>query len=229
MLRVRGLSKEYAPGVGLLHGDFDGSPGDVLALVGPNGSGKSTLLQILCDVHRPDRGECLLGGEPLHKRKQDIGYLPEIPYLIDALTGYQFLQFIAGMKGIRDFDPIQELLRFWEGEASARQKLGSLSQGQRKKIALVAALLGNPPLLILDEPTNGLDTTALLQLKHLLRQRSDEKKITLLSSHVLDFVKSVATQVIFLQNGHTLPADTAIAGIEERYGALFTPVPPGEA
>lgn len=231
MLTVRNLSKQYAPGIGLLQGDFDAQPGEILALIGPNGSGKSTLLQILCDVHRPDQGECLLEGEPVHKRKHDIGYLPEIPYLIDGLTGYQFLRFLAGMKEAADFKPVEETLALLQAEASAGQKLGSLSQGHRKRIALAAALIGDPALLILDEPTNGFDTMTLLQLKSVLRKRSEEKKITVLSSHVLDFVKSIATKVIFIKNGHTLPPDPLMGDIEARYLSLFAPSksrPPAE-
>lgn len=221
MLCIRNVSKQYAPGVGLLRADLAAAPGSVVALVGPNGSGKTTLLKVLCDVHRPDTGECLLGGVPLALCKGEMGYLPESPYLVDALTGFQFLEFIAGMKGVADFAPAGEMARALHAQEYAGQRLGLLSQGQRKRIAFIAAMIGNPALLILDEPTNGLDTMTLLQMKSVLRDRAGQGKITLLSSHILDFVKNVATEVVFIKNGHTLPREAHIAGIEERYMELF--------
>ncbi len=221
MLCIRNVSKQYAPGVGLLRADLTAVPGSVVALVGPNGSGKTTLLKVLCDVHRPDAGECLLDGVPLALCKGRMGYLPESPYLVDALTGFQFLEFIAGMKGVADFGPAGEMVRALHAQEYAGQRLGLLSQGQRKRIAFIAAMIGNPALLILDEPTNGLDTMTLLQMKSVLRDRAAQGKITLLSSHILDFVKNIATEVVFIKNGRTLPGEADIAGIEERYMELF--------
>ena len=221
MLTIHHAVKLYAPGIGLKEASFQADAGDVVALIGPNGSGKSTLLKIICDVYRPDKGQCLLRGIPTHECKQEIGYLPEIPYLVDALTGHQFLKYIAGMKGISSFDEISQYLALFEAETFAGSKLSFLSQGQRKRIALIAALMGNPYLLILDEPTNGFDTVTLLRIKEVLRKRSEQGKITILSSHVLDFLKNVSSKVVFIREGYTVHEERALHNIEETYIELY--------
>ena len=221
MLEVHGVSKLYAPDKGLTSAEFHAVDGDILALLGPNGSGKSTLMKILCDVHTQDRGECILDGVPTTQCKAHIGYLPEVPYSAPSLTGMQFLRYIAGMKGENSLDYSIDMLAFFEADTYAHERIGSLSLGQQKRFALIAALMGNPRLLILDEPTNGFDTMTLLKMKELLRIRSAQGKITILSSHVLDFVQSLASKVVFIKNGITLPEDDNIARLEETYINLF--------
>lgn len=222
MLCFSNISKEYAQGVGLLHANFVANCGDLLALIGPNGAGKSTLIKIICDVHRPDKGECLLNGKSIFQCKNDIGYLPETPYLINSLNGLQFLKFIAGIKGNIDYEEIEKLIDYFNVGEYLNFKLKSLSQGQRKKIALIASLIGNPYLLVLDEPTNALDTITLIKLKELLRERSINGKITILSSHVLDFVKDIATKVVFIKEGIASLENINIQKIEQIYLEMFS-------
>ena len=222
MLCLYNISKEYAPGIGLLYADFIANSGDILAIVGPNGAGKSTLLKIICDVHRQDKGECLLNGKPIFQCKNKIGYLPEIPYLIDNLNAYQFLKFIAGMKSITTYENIDRLIYYFNVEQYADYKLKNLSQGQRKKVALIASLIGDPYLLVLDEPTNGIDTMTLIKLKELLRKRSIKGKITIISSHVLDFVKNVATKVVFIKEGKAMLENINMQEIERIYLKIFS-------
>lgn len=221
MLIVEDVVKMYAPNIGLRSANFSAEAGDVFALIGPNGSGKSTLLKILCDIYRPDQGSCMLSGKRLDQCKDQIGFLPEIPYLVDALTGIQFLRYIAGMKNLQSSDGIHRYIKLFQADTYGNVKLRDLSQGQRKRFALIAALVGDPALLILDEPTNGFDTMTLLQLKRILAERSNKKKITILSSHVLDFVQNVATEVMFIKNGVTLKQKVASNELENEYFELF--------
>ncbi len=221
MLMVKNLVKMYDAKAGLKQANFTAWPGDVLALVGPNGSGKTTLLHVLCDVHKADSGQCTLNGTPLALCKADIGFMPETPYLIDALTGIEFLRFIAGLKGLPSLDSIDEHMAAFGVSAFATKRMKTLSQGQRKRFSLLAALLGEPPLLILDEPTNGLDTESLIKLKGILLERAKHKKITLLSSHVLDFVKNTANKVVFIKAGETVAEMDASCDVEQEYVAMF--------
>ena len=221
MLEIRDLAKMYDSKSGLKQASIIALPGDVLALVGPNGSGKTTLLNVLCDVHKADSGYCALDGIPLNFCKADIGFMPETPYLLDSLTGVEFLRFIAGLKGLSSLDTINEYMTALNVLGFAMKRMKTLSQGQRKRFSLLAALLGEPKLLILDEPTNGLDTESLIKLKEIFAERSKNGKITLLSSHVLDFVKSTANKVVFIKNGEATTEFDASCDIEEKYIAMF--------
>ncbi|MEG1678108.1 MAG: ABC transporter ATP-binding protein [Clostridia bacterium] len=221
MLCVSHVTKMYTPTLGLRCADFTAEGGDTLALIGPNGSGKSTLIKILCDVHRADNGTCTLNHCMIQQCKSDIGFLPETPYLITGLTAIQFLRYVAGMKKMDSFASANEYLKLFQADSYAARKIYSLSQGQQKRIALIAAIMSNPYLLVLDEPTNGLDTMTLLLLKKLLLERRTNHQITILSSHILDFVENVATKVIFIKNGFTMPPHDISQNLEEDYIKTF--------
>ncbi len=221
MLMVKNLTKMYDAKAGLKQADFTALPGDVLALVGPNGSGKTTLLHVLCDVHKADNGQCTLNGTSIALCKADIGFMPETPYLIDALTGIEFLRFIAGLKGLSSLASVDEHITAFNVSSFAAKRMKVLSQGQRKRFSLLAALLGEPQLLILDEPTNGLDTESLIMLKEILAKRAKDEKITLLSSHVLDFVKSTATKAVLIKDGKTVAELDSTHDVEKEYVRMF--------
>lgn len=221
MLQVNNLRKVYSNGLGLHQASFTAEAGEVLAIVGPNGAGKSTLIKILCSIHSPDAGVCLLDNQPIKQMKSDLGFLPETPYLIDELTCSQFLRYIASMKGVSDESEIVSRLLYFGADLYAEEKLRSLSQGQRRCISLIASLIPDPRLLILDEPTNAFDTLTMLRLKKLIAERRNKGMITLFSSHILDFVENTATHILFIKDGRTYPVEKISDGLEAKYLDLF--------
>lgn len=221
MLMVKNLVKMYDSKTGLKQANFTALPGDVLALVGPNGAGKTTLLNVLSDVHKADSGVCTLDGKSIELCKADIGFMPETPYLLDTFMGIEFLRFIAGLKGLSSLDSIDEHIKAFNVLGFAQKRMKALSQGQRKRFSLLAALLGDPHLLILDEPTNGLDTETLIKLKEIIMRRAKSEKITLLSSHVLDFVQNTASKVVLIKDGKTVAELDASCDIEKEYVTMF--------
>ncbi len=187
-LALRGFNAEVGPGI--------------TGLVGPNGAGKTTLLRILAGVLRPLSGQVeVLGGPPESQRTRGrIGYLTEIPPLPHYLTAEEFL---SGL-------PTPEALEVPAGSPMPEptlppnlrgRSIGSLSLGQRKRVALTAALSGDPDLLLLDEPTNGLDPLALRWLREVLLGLKKSGKSILISSHHLDELQRLADVLIFVRNG----------------------------
>lgn len=221
MLEIKSVSKMYAAGIGLRSASFSAFPGDVIAIVGPNGSGKSTLLSVISDRYHADSGVCLLDNQLLNKQKERISILLEEPYLVESMNGIQYLKYIAGLKGMLSFETIDLLIDFFDVEGYIKQKISYMSQGQRKRIVLISALMNDPSVLILDEPTNGFDTQTILRLKKILAIRSERKQITLLASHVLDFVQSVATKVIFIKSGQTSEVYSIDMELETKYAQYF--------
>lgn len=221
MLTVDRLKKMYTSTLGLHHASFNLADGAALALVGPNGAGKTTLIKVLADIYRPDSGQCLLDGTPLRLRKEDIGYMPETPFVMKELSGLSFLSYIAGMKGLATHEEILRLIGFFGADSYVSNKLVTLSQGQMRCVSLIAALMGSPRLLLLDEPTNSLDTMTILRLKDIIESRKAAGQLTLISSHVLDFVKSCTSHALFIKAGRTLPMQPTDPDLERQYLAHF--------
>lgn len=178
---------------------------EIFGLLGANGAGKSTLMKAILGLHRPDEGEIrvcgLRAGYENAEVKRLVGYLPEELDLYERLTGQEFLEFMAGLRGIKAEDEIDSGLATFE-LTEARQKLiGGYSLGMRKKIGIIAALLGSPPLLLLDEPLNGLDTLSMRKLRLLLEERAAAGATVVLSSHVMSFVERICGRMVILRDG----------------------------
>lgn len=204
-LEVRGVSKRYHQTVAALDDVSLTVDGEIFGLLGANGAGKSTLLKSILGIVEPDQGQILVGGHKAGRLGQEakklIGYLPENLRLYERLTGWEFLEFIAGIKGVNDLSGVEgDLERF--GLMDRRHVLtGEYSLGMRKKLGLAAAMMGDPPLLLLDEPLNGLDTESM----RLLRLRIDELRqrgsTIVISSHVMSFVERICARMVILRNG----------------------------
>ncbi len=219
MIRVDGLAKIYGrPGDGrppALDGvSFEVGRGEIVGLLGPNGAGKSTMMRILTCFLAPTRGAATLAGasiadDPRGVRRA-VGYLPEAVPLPPEMRVGEYLDFRAALKGIGRRDrPAAVSAAIDEvglGERRA-QIVGTLSRGYRQRVGLADALLGRPPILILDEPTVGLDPNQIRETRALIRELGRERTI-LLSTHVLPEVEAIATRVIILSNGRVVAAQT---------------------
>lgn len=218
MLEVRDLTKGYAGIPVVDHVSFAIHRAEILGYLGPNGAGKSTTVKMIIGLLEPSAGEITLDGQNVHKDPESrkafqrrIGYVPEEPNLYPHLTGREHLQLVARLRGLsgRMLDAkVDELLRLvglWEDRHSS---LAAYSKGMRQKILLIAALLHNPELLILDEPFSGLDVNAAMILRSLLRAFAQCGKMVLYSSHVLEVVEKVCDRVLILSKGRVVAYDS---------------------
>jgi len=226
------LTKFYGPTLAVDRVSFEVKPGEVMGLLGPNGSGKSTILRILTGYLRPSSGRALIMGhdviaDSLQARGQ-IGYVPEDVPLYSQMRVREFLRFMGKVRGLegaalrRAIDAVLERLAF----AHLRDALiGRLSRGYRQRVAIAQALLGSPKLLVLDEPTNGLDPRQIIEMRTLIRAMSQDMAI-LVTSHILTEIERVAHRVAILLEGrllaiHELAGSTI--GLEDLFLELTEP------
>ena len=184
----------------------------LIGLLGPNGAGKSTLMKLLVAALLPTSGSILVDGQPLLKMerqlKAQLGYLPQDFGLFNELTVAQFLDYMAALKGLRDSGTaVREVIRTVNLEGQARARIRSLSGGQRQRVGIAQALLGAPPLLILDEPTVGLDPEERIHFRNLF-SRTAQERLVLLSTHIIEDVQSVCDQIVVIHQGRIRFAGT---------------------
>jgi ABC-2 type transport system ATP-binding protein len=219
VIRVERLSKKYAPGGPLALDDvsFDVGKGEIVGLLGPNGAGKSTMMRILTCFLAPTRGAATLAGasiadDPRGVRRA-VGYLPEAVPLPPEMRAVEYLEYRAALKGIgrrvRAAAVAAAIEAVGLGDRRA-QIVGTLSRGYRQRVGLADALLGRPPILILDEPTVGLDPNQVRETRALIRELGRERTI-LLSTHILSEVEAIATRVVILHRGRLVGAETPTA------------------
>jgi ABC-2 type transport system ATP-binding protein len=214
MLEVRNLTKSYNNIPVVDRVSFVIRPGEILGYLGPNGAGKSTTVKMLTGLIEPTSGSIHFDGQDIRAGmkafQRRLGYVPEEPHLYPHLSGREYLQLAGRIRGIprRALEPkIDELLRLvglWEDRLSA---LASYSKGMRQKVLLLAALLHDPQIMILDEPFSGLDVNAAMILRSLLRSLAERQKIILYSSHVLEVVEKVCDTVLILRRGQVVAHD----------------------
>jgi ABC-2 type transport system ATP-binding protein len=215
MLEVRNLTKRYSAIAVVQNVSFVIRPGEILGYLGPNGSGKSTTVKMVTGLVEPSEGEIFFRGETVLKNRlwfnKQFGYVPEEPHLYTHLTGHEYLQLVGRLRSMektaleRKIDALLDLF----GLADFRHtEMSSYSKGMRQKVLLSAALLHDPDVLILDEPFSGLDVTATLVFRTLLKALADEGKMILYSSHVLEVVEKVCSEVLILHRGRVVAHDS---------------------
>ena len=206
-LIIEGVSKLYHGNVWGLRGfNLTLSPG-VLGLLGPNGAGKSTLMRILATVTRPTEGRAMWDGADIVRHpdrvRSVLGYLPQDFGLYPNLSAVEFLEYLAAVKGVDAFAArkrIAELLELVNLTDAARRPLGGYSGGMRQRVGIAQALLNDPQLLIVDEPTAGLDPEERVRFRNLLSELSGER-IVILSTHIVSDVEAVATSIALIDHG----------------------------
>ncbi|WP_313067379.1 ABC transporter ATP-binding protein [Achromobacter animicus] len=181
-------------------------PGEILGLLGPNGSGKTTTLRLMAGFYTPDSGRITIRGrEPAPDRgNADIGYLPERAPLYDALTVTQYLEFGAGVKVQGGASArrlaIERAIDGFDLQGVARSVIGRLSKGQRQRVGLAQAVLNDPPVLLLDEATNGLDPVQIVEARAMIR-RCAEGRAVVFSSHLMQEVEALCSRIAILRQG----------------------------
>lgn len=225
MIHVSELSKNFGPVRALDRVSFQVREGEILGFLGPNGAGKTTTLRILTGFLPADSGTVTVAGHDVRERSLDvrraIGYLPEGVPLYPEMRVGEYLRFRSRLKGVPRRDRRAQVSRAldWAGVGDVeRRVVGTLSRGYRQRVGLADALLGNPRLLILDEPTVGFDPEQVRQFRSLLKELMRERTV-LYSTHILSEVEQVATQVIIIHRGRIAAQDTA-ENLRRRLGAL---------
>jgi ABC-2 type transport system ATP-binding protein len=214
MIRVRNLRKSYGPVLAVDGIDLDANKGQVVGLLGPNGAGKSTTLRILTGFMPPTSGTAQINGHDVmtHSKqvRQSLGYLPESTPLYGELTVEQQLHHFGRLHGVSRAVRRQRIAELAERcglSQIIRRPIGHLSKGNRQRVGLAQALVHDPPLLILDEPTAGLDPAQITEVRRLIQDLGQTKCI-LLSTHILPEVEKTCDQVIILHQGRVAASGT---------------------
>lgn len=214
ILSLQNISKRYGAVQALSGVSFDIPTNCVFGILGPNGSGKTTLLGIVTDVLKADTGSFTLMDEsPSALQRRKIGTLLETPNFYHYLSGYRNLQIVANIKQQSEAD-IPRVLELAGLTARQHSAFKTYSLGMKQRLAIAAALLGDPQVLILDEPANGLDPVGIAEVRNLIRQLAQSGKTIIMASHLLDEVEKVCTHVAILRKGQLLgsgPVNTVVA------------------
>ena len=211
MLEARQLTKFYGSVPAVQDVSFQIGPGGVLGYLGPNGSGKSTTVKMLIGLLQPTHGEVHFAGHNIQHDliayRKRLGYVPEEPNLYSYLTGWEYLEMVGTLRGMSDTQlstKAEQLLELFSLSAYRHVQLSSYSKGMRQRILLIAALMDNPDVLVLDEPIFGLDVTSAMIVKNLIQILSRKGRFIFYCSHVLEVVEKVCTQLIVLRKGRMI-------------------------
>ena len=214
MIEVRSLTKNYGTFNAVSDLSFSVRPGEILGFLGPNGAGKTTTMRILTGYFPPTRGEVKIAGhdiitEPL-QAKSKTGYLPESPPLYDEMTVVEYMNFVAQIKGINSnklTTRVNETLERCSLTKERNQLTGTLSKGYRQRVGIAQALVHNPAVLLLDEPTAGLDPAQIGETRQLIKSLGGDHTV-LLSTHILPEVSVTCDRVAIINNGRLLAQGT---------------------
>ena len=214
MIEVRNLVKYYGSHMAVDHLNFTIQKGQIYGFLGPNGAGKSTTMNIMTGYLGATEGQVLINGHDIltepYKAKRDIGYLPEQPPLYMDMTVLEYLKFVAALKLLdksiksAQLDQVISLVRL--GPVKNRL-IKNLSKGYRQRVGLAGALIGFPEIIILDEPTVGLDPQQIIEIRQLIRNLSKEHTV-ILSSHILSEVREVCDHIMIIYQGKLVASDT---------------------
>ncbi len=222
-IELNGLTKQYGDVTALAGVDLSVREGEIFGFLGPNGAGKSTTIDILLDFVRPTAGSATVLGMDAQDRsqrvRQRVGVLPEGYEVYERLTGREHVEFVLESKGASD-NPIDILERVGVAEAAERKASG-YSKGMRQRLLLGMALVGEPDLLILDEPSTGLDPSGVREIRQVIRSVADRGATVFFSSHILSQVEAVCDRVGILRQGEVVAVDT-IEGLREAVGSEAT-------
>jgi ABC-2 type transport system ATP-binding protein len=237
MIQVQNLTKRYGDFTAIEDVSFEVHKGEILAFLGPNGAGKTTTMRILTCFMPATSGSATVAGfdifEQAHEVKKRIGYLPESPPLYTEMTVTEYLVFISKIKGIERRERTRALTRVLERCAltDVRHRLiGNLSRGYRQRVGLAQALIHDPEVLILDEPTTGLDPKQIIEMRQVIKELAGQHTV-ILSTHILPEATAVCQRVIIIHEGRIVAVDTPdqlsaqLRQSEKIRMTLRTPVP----
>jgi len=218
VIEVEGLTKCYGPVAAIDDISFKIAPGEIVGFLGPNGAGKTTTIRILTGFAPATRGRATIAGYEVHAHplevKRRVGYLPERVPVYEEMTVSAFLRYVAEVKGVRRAarrEEVDRVMAHCGVNDMAGRLVRNLSKGYRQRVGLAQALVGNPPVLILDEPTVGLDPRQIIEVRHLVRALAPEHTV-LLSTHILPEAAMTCDRVIIMHCGRIAAEHRVDAG-----------------
>ncbi len=222
MVKVTHLTKIYGDYLAVDDISFEIENGHVYGFLGPNGAGKSSTMNMITGYLAPTRGTILINDISMMKQPEKakalIGYLPEIPPLYSDMTVTEYLKFVAELKGISKFermDKIHKIIETVKLETVEERLIKNLSKGYKQRVGLAQALMNDPEIIILDEPTVGLDPKQIVEVRDLIRKLGEDHTV-ILSTHILSEVSAVCDRVIVISRGR-IAADDSIGHLVEQY------------
>ena len=227
MIEVKNLKKNYGS-FKALHGiSFNVERGHVYGFLGPNGAGKSTTMNIISGCLAASEGTVTINGHDIFRdpiaAKKCIGYLPEIPPLYPDMKVMEYLEFVGRAKGVSSselYSQIDEVIDLTGLGGVHTRLIKNLSKGYKQRVGIAQAMLGNPEVIILDEPTVGLDPIQIIEIRSLIRSLSETHTV-ILSSHILSEVSAVCDRIMIISGGRLVANDT-IEGLERKYSSEVT-------
>ena len=205
MIEIKDITKVYGTQHALDHVSFSVRQGEIVGLLGPNGAGKSTLMKIIACYIPPTDGEVSVCGHSIYDDaiavRRCIGYLPELNPLYPDMYVREYLRFMAGLSGIKDtHSRADEMIELTGLTPEAHKRIGQLSKGYRQRVGLAQALIHDPKVLILDEPTTGLDPNQLEFIRNVIRNAGKDK-VVLLSTHIMQEVEAMCSRAVIISQG----------------------------
>jgi len=236
MLVIKDLMKTYPSGVQALKGVSLEMSAGVFGLLGPNGSGKTTLMKIVATLLEPDSGSIEMNGTNVlthkHETRQMLGYLPQDFGLYPTLTAWQMLDYLAKLKGITNGKErhalADALLDRVNLSAERHQRLGEFSGGMRQRFGIAQALIGEPELIIVDEPTAGLDPEERLRFHNLISETARDKTVVILSTHIVSDVSNLCTSMAIIRKGEIVSSCTPGQAVDQLKESVWEGTMPHE-
>jgi ABC-2 type transport system ATP-binding protein len=215
VLEVQELTKKFGRRIAVERVTFRVNPGEIVGYLGPNGAGKSTTAKMLVGMIKPSRGKILFNGRQIERDlaqyKMRVGYVPEEAVLYSHLSGYEYLLLVGRLRGLEEEElthKIDRLLQVCSLNPYKHSPIVAYSKGMKQKIMMLAALLHNPDILILDEPFSGLDVSSVLVFRKLVQSLAAEGKAILFSSHVLEMIEKICGRVLIIHEGRLVADDS---------------------
>jgi len=223
IIQIKNLSKSYTGKQVLKNLSLDIYPGQVIGYIGPNGAGKSTTVKILTGLIPDFDGEVLVEGMSMAQQPVEIkklfGYVPENAEIYDVLTPNEYLDFIGQLYGLEESavaDRAGKLLAAFGLSANVNDRMDTFSKGMKQKVLLIAGIIHNPKIIILDEPLSGLDANAVIMIKELILRLAKEGKTIFYCSHMMDIVEKVADRILLINKGEII-ADGSFESLKQNH------------
>ncbi|MCQ4923462.1 ABC transporter ATP-binding protein [Tissierella carlieri] len=223
VITVSNLTKDYGKNRGIFNLSFEIHKGEVFGYLGPNGAGKTTTIRHLLGFLNADKGECHIGQlscrTDAEQIQRDLGYLPGEIAFFDDMSGIGYLKFIANMRGMKNFEKMNELISYFELDPSGRIK--KMSKGMKQKIGIVSAFMHDPSTLILDEPTSGLDPLMQNKFIELILNEKSKGKTILMSSHSFEEVERTCDRIGIIKKGRFVTIET-VANLKKAQRKIYS-------
>jgi len=215
LIKTIGLVKRFGDKVAVNGVDLDVHGGEIFGFLGPNGAGKTTTIKMICGLLRPTAGQALVGGFDIQQQpiaaKSILGYVPDEPMLYDKLSAREFLSFVADLYNVPTRQAerrAEELLRLFDLSHDADTLIEGFSHGMRQKTTIAGALMHDPKVLVLDEPTVGLDPKSARLIKDILRQLAERGSAVFLSTHILEIAERMCDRIGIIDHGNLIAVGT---------------------